>query len=289
MSNRMIVLVGLALLGLATINSAFFVVDQRERVALFQLGEIRSVDFPAGLHFKVPFVQSVSRFDRRILTLDNQTEDFLTAERKNVRVDYFVKWRIAETTTYYRATGGQELVAADRLSAIINRGLRDQFGTRTIQQAVSGERGEITKALEKGVYQSASELGIAIIDVRVKRIDFPEDVRDKVYDRMRAERTRVATELRAKGSEQAERIRAEADRVAQTTIANAYSEAEKLRGQGDAKASEIYAKAYSQDPEFYSFYRSLNVYKESFGSQQDLLVLEPEGEFFRYFKQSGGR
>ena len=287
MSNRQMLTLALVVAALLTINGMFFVVDQRERVALFQLGEIRRTDFPPGVHWKIPLMQSVSRFEGRVLTLDNQTENFLTLEKKNVRVDYFVKWRISDTVNYYRATsGGQEQVAADRLSAIINSGLRDEFGTRTIQQAVSGERDDIMSALEKSASAKAAELGIAIVDVRIKRIDLPEEVRESVYQRMRAERTRVAADLRAKGAEEGEKLRAEADREAQTTVANAYRDAEKLRGEGDAKAADIYARAYGQDQEFYAFYRSLNVYRDSFRGSRDVLVLEPKGEFFRYFKQS---
>lgn len=288
MSNRQILIVALAVLGLLTLSGSFYIVDQRERVLLKELGQIRGTDFAPGLHFKIPFMQSVHRFDARLLTLESQAEDFLTAERKNVRVDYFVKWRIDNTAEYYRATSGLQETAADRLRSIVNSGLRAQFGTRTIQQAVSGERGEITKALETGVYQRAAELGIAIVDVRVKRIDFPDDVREKVYERMRAERQRVATEFRAKGAEQAEKIRAEADREAQTILAGAYRTAEKVRGEGDAKAAAVYARAYSRDPEFYSFYRSLNLYRSTFTNPGDVLVLDPDSELFRYFRQPGG-
>lgn len=270
-----------------TVSNTFFVVDQRERAVMFQLGEIRGTDYAPGLHMKIPFVQTVQKFDGRILTLDNQVENFLTVEKKNVEVDFFVKWKIADTTAYYRATGGQDLVAMDRLSAIVNRGLRDEFGSRTIQQAVSGERDEIMNALQKSASEKVKELGIQIVDVRVKRIDLPKEVSESVYDRMRAERTRVASDLRARGAEEAEKIRAEADREAQTTLANAYRDAEKLRGEGDGKASAIYAKAYGEDPEFYSFYRTLNIYKDTFNSKQDVLVLEPKGEFFRYFKGTG--
>lgn len=277
----------LVVVGGLTINSAFFVVDQRERVAMFQLGEIRATDLPPGLHFKIPFVQTVQKFDGRLLTLDNQVENFLTVEKKNVEVDFYVKWRIADTTAYYRATGGQDLVAMDRLSAIVNRGLRDEFGARTIQQAVSGERDDIMRALQKSAADKVRELGIQIVDVRVKRIDLPKEVSESVYERMRAERTRVASDLRARGAEEAEKLRAEADRNAETTMADAYRDAEKIRGQGDAKAAEIYAKAYGEDPEFYSFYRSLNVYRDAFSTKQDVLVMEPKGEFFRYFKGAG--
>lgn len=271
------------------LSNTFFIVDQRERAVMFQLGEIRGTDYAPGLHIKIPFVQSVQKFDGRILTLDNRTENFLTIEKKNVEVDFFVKWRIADTTAYYRSTGGQELVALDRLSAIVNRGLRDQFGSRTIQQAVSGERNVLMQDLEKNATDKVKELGIEIVDVRIKSINLPKEVSGSVYDRMRAERTRVAADLRARGAEEAEKIRAEADREAQVTLANAYRDAEKLRGEGDAKASEIYARAYGQDAEFYSFYRSLGVYRDAFSGKQDILVLEPKGEFFKYFKNGGAK
>jgi membrane protease subunit HflC len=288
MGNRQLfvfVLIGLALV---TLLDSVFVVDLRERALVRQFGEIAGREYAPGLHFKLPFVQDVLTFDARMLTMDNQrTENFLTLEKKNVRVDFFVKWRIADTGTYYLATGGDESVAMDRLEASINRGLRDEFAGHTIQQALSSARGEVTKALEPTVAEIKSGLGIEIVDVRVKRIDFPDEVREKVYDRMRAERTRVASELRAKGGEQAEKIKAEADRQATVTVADAYGDAERLRGEGDAKASAIYAKAYGQDPEFYRFYRSLLAYRESMRGR-DVLVLEPDSEFFRYFNSAGG-
>lgn len=285
--NPPILWVVLVSLGAMLISSSFFTVDQRERVLLFQLGEIKGVDFEPGLHFKLPMFQRVMRFDGRILTLDNQTENFLTIEKKNVEVDFFVKWRIVNTTNYYRATGGQELVAMDRLAAIVNPGLRAQFGSRTIQQVVSGERNELLSALEKGAADKVAELGIEIVDVRVKRVDLPKDVSESVYQRMRAERTRVASDLRARGAEEAERIRSDADREAQVTLANAYRDSEKLRGEGDAKAAEISAKAYGQDTEFYTFYRSLNIYKDAFGTRDNIMVLEPDGQLFKYFKSDG--
>lgn len=278
-----------ALLGSMLVSNAFFIVDQREKAVLFQFGELRSMDFPPGLHYKLPFLQTVVKFSARVLTLDNQTENFLTVEKKNVEVDFFVKWRIADAATYYRATRGEEMVAMDRLSAIVNRGLRDEFGSRTIQQAVSDERDAIMSALEKSAASKVKDLGIEIVDVRIKSINLPAGVSDSVYDRMRAERARVAADLRARGAEEAEKIRAEADREAQTTIANAYRDAERLKGEGDAKASETYAKAYGQDVEFYNFYRSLNVYRDSFSSKQDVLVLEPDSPFFRHFKGGPGQ
>lgn len=268
---------------LLAISNTAFIVDQRERAVLFQLGELKRADFTPGLHFKMPFMQSVTRFDARIQELDNPTENFLTAEKKNVEVDSYVKWRIADPTQYYRATGGQEIVALDRLSGILNSGLRGQFGSRTIQQAINSDRISMMQSLEKEAREKVKELGIEIIDVRIKSINLPREVSDSVYDRMRAERTRVATELRAKGAEEGEKIRANADRDAQVTVADAYRDAEKLRGEGDAKAAEIYAKAYGADAEFYKFYRSMNAYRDSVGGPNDVLVVEPKGEFFRAF------
>ena len=287
MKNSLPLWVALAAFALVLISGSFFTVDQRERVLLFQLGQIKGADYEPGLHLKVPFFQRVLRFDGRILTLDNQTENFLTVEKKNVEVDFFVKWRIVNTTNYYRATGGQELVAMDRLAAIVNPGLRAEFGSRTIRQVVSGERNEILDALEKTAKDKVAELGIEIVDVRVKRVDLPKDVSESVYQRMRAERTRVASDLRARGAEEAERIRANADREAQVTLANAYRDSEKLRGEGDAKASEVYANAYGADTEFYTFYRSLNVYRQAFATRDNVLVMEPTGELFKYFKGKG--
>jgi membrane protease subunit HflC len=281
-----IVILVVALAALLVISNSVFVVDQRERAVLFQVGQLKGAGYAPGLHAKIPFFQTVRKFDGRILTLDNQTENFLTSEKKNVEVDFFVKWRIADAAVYYRATGGQELVALDRLAAIVNRGLRDEFGSRTIQQAVSDERDAIMEELENKIEPNVAELGIEIVDVRLKAINLPQSVSESVYDRMRAERARVASDLRARGAEEAEKIRAEADRTAQVTLANAYKTAEELRGEGDANAAEIYAKAYSQDAEFYSFYRSLNVYRSSFAEGRDILVLEPDSAFFKYFRGS---
>jgi membrane protease subunit HflC len=275
----LIVAVGFALL---VVNS-LFVVDQRERLVKFRFGELMPGDYGPGLHVKIPFAETIRKFDGRVLTLDNQTENFLTSEKKNVEVDYFVKWRISDAATYYRATRGQELAATDLVASIVNRGLRDEFGRRTIAQAVTDERDAIMLALEQGAADKVHDLGIQIVDVRIKSINLPKEVSDSVYDRMRAERTRAAMDLRATGFEEAEKIKAEADRVAQTTLANAYKTAEQLKGEGDARASEIYAGAYGQDAEFYSFYRTLGVYRDSFSGNKDVLVLEPKGRFFRYF------
>lgn len=273
----------IAAVSLLTISNAFFVVDERQRAVILQLGEFQGVDFAPGLHVKIPFIQEVRKFDRRLLMLDSDTESFLTSEKKNVEVDYYVKWRINDAAAYYRATGGQMLVAADRLSAIVNRGMRDQFGSLTIQQAVSAERESIPRAVMKSASDNLAELGIELADVRVKRIDLPREVSESVYDRMRAERKRVASDLRARGAEEGERIRADVDREASVILATAYKEAETLRGEGDALATQVYAQAYGKDTEFFNFYRSINIYRESFRGGDDVLVLEPKGEFFRYF------
>jgi membrane protease subunit HflC len=274
-----VVLLGI---GLVAANSAF-VVDQRELAVKFYFGELTGGTYAPGLHLKLPFAETVRRFDSRLLTLDNQTENFLTVEKKNVEVDYYVKWRIADAAVYYRATRGQELAASDLLAAIINKSMRDEFGSRTIQQAVTEERDDIMKAIMGTAAAKVADLGVQIADVRIMAINLPKEVSDSVYERMRAERTRVAADLRARGAEEAEKIKADADRDAQVTLANAYREAEQAKGEGDARAAEIYAKAYGQDAEFYSFYRTLNVYRESFSGNKDVLVLEPKGHFFRYF------
>lgn len=266
-----------------------FTVDEREKVVVVQLGKIKATDYGPGLHLKVPVFDSVKRFDGRVLTLDNKEERFLTLEKKNLIVDFFVKWRIKDAGKYFRATSGDEAQARDRMSKIVKGGLRDVFGARTVQQAVSGERSDITRKLVVSANQQVQDLGIEIVDVRVKRIDLPDQVTRSVYERMESERKRVANELRAKGDETAEGIRAEADRQREVTLAEAYREAEKTRGIGDAQAAEIYAKAYGQNPEFYSFYRSLSVYQSTLNSKNDVLVLEPQGEFFRYFNPPAGR
>ncbi len=285
MSNKaMIWLIG-ALVGLGLLADSAFVVDERDYAVVFQLGQIRGTDYEAGLHFKVPVIQSVRYFDRRILSLDRPAERYLTLEKKNVLVDFFVKWRIRDIGRYYRATGGIEAVAQDRLEDMINRGLRNEFARRTIKEAVSGERREIVESLQRESSVRVEELGIELVDVRVKRIDLPDTVSESVYDRMRAERLRVAADLRARGSEAGEGIRAEADREREVILANAYREAEETRGAGDAKSADIYARAYGQNEEFYRFYRSLEVYRNALSGSGDMLVLEPDSELFQYFKK----
>ena len=280
----MLVLAAVLLVG----SFSMFIVNEWQRAALFQLGEIVRTDYQPGLHFKWPFINNVRKFDARILTLDVEPERFLTAEKKNVIVDSFVKWRIDDLTRYYTAVLGDETQARQRLDQIIKDGMRAEFSKRTINEVVSGERTQIMNVLTGTAAQQAKELGIAVIDVRIMRIDLPADVNSAVYRRMEAERTRVAKDFRSRGYEASERIRADADRQRQVILAEAYRDAERVRGEGDATAADIYAKAYSKNPEFYSLYRSLNAYREAFGNN-DLLVIEPDTEFFEYFNNAKGK
>ena len=285
MSNKMMawLIAGAVTLGL--VSDAIFFVDERKYAMVFQLGQIKGSDYEPGIQWKIPLIQSVRYFDRRILSLDKPPERFLTLEKKNVQVDFFVKWRISDVGRYYRATGGLEAVALDRLEDTINRGLRNEFGNRTIKEAVSGERREIVDALQRDAADRVKELGIELVDVRVKRIDLPDTVSDSVYSRMRAERQRVASDLRARGAEAAEVIRAEADREREVIIANAFRESEETRGAGDAKAANIYAEAYGKDEEFYSFHRSRQVYRKALSGRGDTPVLEPNSELFKDYKK----
>ncbi|MCW9024064.1 MAG: protease modulator HflC [Gammaproteobacteria bacterium] len=280
-----IVLVLVGVLGLASI----FTVDERELAIKFRLGEIVDADYEPGLHFKVPFINNVRKFDKRVLTLDARPANYLTKEKKNVNVDFFVKWRINDVSTYYTSMGGNERTAMERIYTTLNEGLRGEFSNRNIQEVISGERHSIMSNMTSQANTLLGKFGIEVVDVRVKRIDFTATISESVYRRMEAERTRVAKELRSKGAEAAEKIRAEADRQRTVTLANAYKESQQTRGKGDAKASEIYAKAYKKDPEFYAFYRSLNAYRTSMGNEGDVLVMEPDSDFFQYFKDARGK
>lgn len=281
-------LIALGVAGAIVLYLSVYFIDEREKAILFRLGEIVRADIKPGLHFKYPLINNVRTFDARILTLNAQPESFLTVEKKNVTVDFFVKWRILDVAQYYRATRGHERNALSRLSQIMKDGLRNEFGKRTIQQVVSGERREIMNILEHKSNQQASEFGIEIVDVRISRIDLPDDVSDSVYQRMRAERNRTAREFRARGKEQAERIRAGADRQRTEILADAYRQSEEIKGRGDAAAASIYADAYERDSEFYAFIRSINAYVEVFSGKKDVLLLEPGSDFFRYFSDSKG-
>ena len=268
------VLVGL-LAALLAAASSVFVVREAEVGVLFQLGRITRTDIQPGLHFKLPLVQDVRRFDQRIKTLDSQPERYLTSEKKDVNVDFFAKWRISEVGRYYQTTSGDELQAIQRLTPIIKEGLRNQINQRTLQETVSDARSSMTESLVRTANEGSKNLGIEIIDVRIKRIDLPDEVSNSVYERMRAERSRVANELRSQGIEASETISSDADRERSVILAEADRDAQRVRGAGDAEAAQIYAAAYSRDPEFYAFYRSLESYRASFRDGQGVLVLDP--------------
>ena len=275
---------------LLLLSLSAFTVDEREYALVFRLGEIISVKKEPGLYFKVPMVDNVRYYDRRILTLNWVEPDrFLTSEKKNVLVDSFVKWRIIDPVRYFVSVSGDELQAERRLSQTINDGLRAEFGKRTVHDVISGERSQIMDILRQRADRDARQIGIQVLDVRVKRVDLPQEVSESVYQRMEAERKRVANELRSQGAAAAEKIRADADRQREIIIAEAYREAQRLKGQGDAKAAEIYAKAYGKSPEFYSFYRSLNAYRNSLDDKSDIMVLDPNSDFFKYLRTPGGK
>ncbi len=267
-------------------KSALYVINEREIAIKFKLGEIVSIIDKPGLYFKTPFVNNVKFFDKRIQTLDEQPDRFLTGEKKNVIVDSYVKWKIADAKRFYTSTGGDIITANSRLSAVVKDGLRNEFGKRTIQEVVSGNRTQIMKKMTKIAKKGAKEFGISVVDLRIKRIDLSVEVNNSVYARMSAERTRIAKDLRAKGAEAAEKIQATADKERSIILANAYRDSEKIKGEGDAKASSIYASAFTKNESFYNFYRSLEAYKKSFNSKNDVMILDPKSEFFRYFNPS---
>jgi membrane protease subunit HflC len=281
------VLVGLAL-ALILLSLSLFIVDQRQTVIVFQLGEMVSVKTQPGLYFKVPLLQNVRYFDSRILTLDTaEPERFITAEKKNVLVDSFVKWRIVDVKQFYISVGGDEMRANTRLMQTVNSSMREEFGKRTIHEVVSGEREEIMNVLRNKTDADARKIGVQVLDVRLKRVDFPTEISDSVYRRMDAERKRVANELRASGAADGEKIKADADKQREVILAEAYRDAQSTKGEGDAKASAIYAAAFGRNAEFYSFYRSLEAYKQSFKNKSDVMVMDPSSAFFKYLKSSG--
>ncbi|GAB2582536.1 protease modulator HflC [Nitrincola alkalisediminis] len=285
--NSVFVLV-LALVVVWLASESVYIVKETERAVKLRFGEIVEPDIAPGLHFKIPFVNTVRKFEARLITLDSRPQAFLTLEAKRLIVDSFIKWRVKDVERYYTATSGDENRANSLLASRIETNLRNQFGERTLNQVVSGEREELMEQVNRQLSVVAErELGIEIVDIRIKRIDLPTEVSTSVYDRMRSERLRLARELRARGLELAEGIRADADRQRTVITANAFSTSEILRGEGDAEAAAIYSSAFSQDPEFYSFIRSIGAYRESFSGQGDVLVLEPTSEFFRYMRSSG--
>ncbi|MBK6617781.1 MAG: hypothetical protein RI993_1337 [Pseudomonadota bacterium] len=278
-------LVAIAMLG----SSVIYIVDEREQAVVFQLGEVVDVKTSPGLYFKIPVVQNVRFFESRILTMDtDEPERFITSEKKNVLVDLFVKWRIVDVRQYYVSVNGDEALAQTRLSQTINSSMRDEFGNRTVHDVVSGERDVIMEIMRQKANVDARKIGVEVIDVRLKRVDLPREVSDSVYQRMEAERTRVANELRSTGAAESEKIRADADRQREVILAEAYREAQKIMGDGDGQAAGIYATAFQKDAKFYDFYRSLEAYKQSFKDKSDLLVLEPSSEFFKFLKKSSG-
>ena len=268
---------------IAVFATSIFTVDQRQYAIIFQLGEVREVISEPGLYFKWPMIQNVRYFDKRILTLDTaDPERFITSEKKNVLVDSFVKWRIVDPRLFYVSVAGDEARAKTRLSQTVNAGLREEFGKRTVHDVVSGERDKIMEQMRAKADLDARKIGVQIVDVRVKRVDLPTEVSESVYRRMEAERKRVANELRSEGSAEAEKIRANAEKQREVIIAEAYRDAQKIKGEGDAKAAATYAQAFNQNPEFYAFYRSMEAYRGSFKSKNDVIVVEPNSDFFKY-------
>lgn len=279
-------LVGLAVV-LILASMSIFIVDQRQTAIVFQLGEVVRVETTPGIKVKMPLVQNVRFFDSRILTLDSdEPERFITAEKKNVLVDSFIKWRIIDVKQYYISVGGDEARAQTRLTQTVNSTLREEFGKRTIHEVVSGKREELMHIVQEKTDVDARKIGVEVVDVRLKRVDFPSEISASVYSRMDAERKRVANELRATGNAESEKIRADADRQREVILAQAYRDAQKIKGEGDAKATALYGSAFSRNPEFYAFYRSLDVYKQSFKSKSDVMVLDAGSPFFKYLKGS---
>jgi len=283
--TRLLALLGIVLFALILVNSAVYTVDEREKVIIVRFGQVLRYDDGPGLHVKTPLLDDARYFDARILTMDADPQPFLTKEKKYVVVDSFVKWRIADALKYYLTVGGKEFDARRRLEQIVNSGLRDEFGRRTVQSVISTERHKIMDILTTNTDKEARNFGIEVVDVRLQRVDLPEEVSHSVYQRMKAERSRIANGLRAQGAEVAEKIRADAERKRDILLADAYRQAERTRGEGDARATGIYADAYNRAPEFYSLYRSLNAYKESFRDKDDIMIVDPSADFFRYMKK----
>lgn len=286
MGNRSVIALIVGVVAVVALWNSFYIVSQTERAVLLRFGRVVEADVQPGLHMKIPYMNQVRRFDARLMTLDAPTQRFLTLEKKAVMVDAYAKWRVKDADRFYTATAGLKATADERLSRRLESGLRDQFGKRTLHEVVSGERdalmADITASLNRMADQ---ELGIEVVDVRVKTIDLPKEVNRSVFERMSTEREREAREHRAKGNELAEGIRADADRQRRVLLAEAYRESEETRGDGDAQAAAIYAKAYTQDPDFYAFYRSLQAYKQGFSGKDDVLVLDPSSDFFRFMER----
>ena len=289
MNNKLQIFAGVLVLAGVLASMTLFTVDQRQFAVVFQLGEVKEVISEPGLKVKLPLIQNVRYFDKRILTIDTpEPERFITAEKQNVLVDHFVKWRIVDPRLYYESVAGDEVRARTRLLQTVNSGLREEFGRRTVPEVVSGERDRTMENMRIRADTDARQIGVQILDVRLKRVDLPTEVSESVYRRMEAERLRVANELRSEGAAIAEQIRADADRQREVIIANAYREAQMIMGQGDATATATYAEAFEQNPEFYSFYRSLEAYRSSFSSRNDVMVVDPSSDFFKFMKSPMG-
>ena len=288
MSARQLTSLFFGILALYLASDSVYTVDQRQRALLFELEKVVASDMAPGLHFKLPLGQRVLKLDGRVQTLESTSESFPTSDQKVLDTDYFVRWRISDPIAYYRSTGGQRAIASDHIAPIAERVVRDAFAAHTVAQLVGDDRDQLVNSLLASMKDPAAELGINIVDLRFSRIDLPPQVADSVYQRMRAEQNRTAADLRARAAEAADKIRVDADSQVEVLTADAYRDAEKLRGEGDAKAAEIYAQAYGQDPEFFRFYTSINAYRDSFSGGQDVLVLQPKGEFFRYFGDASG-
>jgi modulator of FtsH protease HflC len=289
MRDKMSLIGGTLLLAVVIASMSLFTVDQRQFAIVFQLGEVKEVISEPGLNFKLPMIQNVRYFDKRILTLDTpEPERFITSEKKNVLVDHFVKWRIIDPRLYYESVAGDEARARTRLTQTVNAGLREEFGRRTVHDVVSASRDQIMEDMRVKADLDARKIGAQIVDVRLKRVDLPNEVSESVYRRMEAERKRVANELRSEGAAEAEKIRADADRQREVVVAEAYRTSQQIKGEGDAKATAIYAEAFEQSPEFYSFYRSLEAYRASFAGKDDVMVVDPSSDFFKFMKDAGG-
>lgn len=287
MKRSSIIISALSLIAVIIISQSIYVVSEIERAVKLRFGEIVEFDVQPGLHFKWPILNSIKYFDGRILTLDAVPQRYLTSEKKALMVDSFIKWRIKDVAKYFTTTGGDEERAKRLLSQRVDTGLRNEFGIRTVKEVVSGERDQLMNSLATSLDKIAQqELGVEVIDLRVKKIDLPSEVSDSVYNRMRTERERLARELRAQGNEVAEKIRATADKDKTIILADAYREAEETRGVGDAKATATYAEAYTKDPEFYDFTRSLKAYQSTFQSKGDILIIDPDSDFFKYLDNS---
>jgi len=286
MSPRTIAVAIVVGFGLFIASASLFIVNETELAIKFRFGEIVKSDYEPGWHVKVPLVNNVRKYDRRILTLDARPARYLTKEKKNVLVDFFVKWRINDVEKFYKSMNGSVATARTRIYTIVNDGLRSEMSSRTVKEVISGERSVLMDKTKDIGNKGVKNFGIEVVDVRVKRMDYEQSISESIYRRMVAERTRVAKEFRSKGAEAAERIKADADRQRTVLLAESYRTAQKTRGDGDAQAAATYAKAYNKDPKFYSFYRSLDAYRKSFTSDSDLLVIQPDSEFFKYFKKA---